>query len=50
MYPTKAERQHVAFLVIKKYPFLEDSIGTGIVSAQCLWLGNVVCSQYFLLF
>ncbi|KAL9977810.1 hypothetical protein ACROYT_G015257 [Oculina patagonica] len=31
MYPTKAEREHVAFLSIRKYPFLKDVIGTGIV-------------------
>ena len=32
MYPTKTEREHVAFRVIAKYPFLQDAIGTGIVS------------------
>ena len=32
MYPTKAEREQVAFLLIRKYPFLADAIGTGIVS------------------
>lgn len=32
LYPTKAEREHVACLLIKKFPFLEDAIGSGIVS------------------
>jgi hypothetical protein len=32
LYPTKSEREHVAFMVIKKYPFLADKLGTGIVS------------------
>ena len=32
MYPTKAEREQVAFLLIRKNPFLADVIGTGIVS------------------
>ena len=32
IYPTKAEREHVAFLLIKKFPFLRDAIGSGIVS------------------
>jgi hypothetical protein len=25
LYPTKSEREHVAFMVIKKYPFLETN-------------------------
>ena len=37
MYPTKAEREHVAFLLVKKFPFLRDAIGSGIVS----WVNNV---------
>ena len=32
MYPIKAEREQVAFLLIRKYLFLTDAIGTGIVS------------------
>ncbi|CAH3179378.1 unnamed protein product [Porites lobata] len=32
LYPTKAEREHVACLLIKKFPFLEDAIGSGIGS------------------
>ena len=36
IYPTKAEREHVAFLLIKKFPFLRDAIGSGIVS----WVNN----------
>lgn len=32
MYPSKAEREQVAFFLIRKYPFLADAIGTGIVS------------------
>jgi len=38
LYPTKAEREHVAFLLIKKYPFLADSIGTGIVSDSGMFI------------
>jgi len=38
LYPTKAEREHVAFLLIKKYPFLADSIGTGIVSDSAMFI------------
>lgn len=38
LYPTKAEREHVAFLLIKKYPFLADSIGTGIVSDSVMFI------------
>jgi hypothetical protein len=36
LYPTKSEREHVAFMVIKKYPFLADKLGTGIVSVMNL--------------
>ena len=32
MNPTKVEREHVRLMVIKKYPFLADSLGKGIVS------------------
>ena len=31
-YPTKAEREHVPFLLIRKYLFPKDAIGTGILS------------------
>lgn len=32
LYPTKAERENVGFLIIRKYPFLADKLGSGIVS------------------
>lgn len=41
LYPTKTEREHVAMLVIKKYPFLADKLGSGIVCIAimlCLFL------------
>ena len=31
LYPTKLEREHVAMQVVAEYPFLKDSIGSGIV-------------------
>ena len=31
LYPTKIEREHVA-LIITKYPFLADKLGSGLVS------------------
>ena len=43
MFPTKAEREHVAFLLIKQYPFLEDAIGSGIV---CCVISSVVIYLY----
>ena len=34
LYPTKTEREHVAMLIVKKYPFLADKLGSGIVCTQ----------------
>ena len=43
LYPTKLEREHVAFLVIKKYPFLADKLGSGIVSTT-IYLSTIYLS------
>ena len=43
LYPTKLEREHVAFLVIKKYPFLADRLGSGIVSTS-IYLSTIYLS------
>jgi len=32
LFPTKMEREHVSLMIVKKYPFLADKLGTGIVS------------------
>ena len=32
LYPTKTEREHVALMIITKYPFLADKLGSGPVS------------------
>jgi hypothetical protein len=34
MNPTKHQRHYVAFMIIKKYPFLADKIGSGTVSRE----------------
>ena len=36
LYPTKAEREHVALMVVQKYPFLADKLGSGIVCIEVM--------------
>ena len=50
MNPTKSEREYVAFQIIKKFPFLADTMGSGIVSTIIFSLSTSQVVLYQVLF
>ena len=46
MNPTRAEREHVAIMIIQRYPSLADSLGTGIVSVKIFTFSSLLTFLY----